>query len=706
MKRGLLVLASLAAFLTPHFASAMNVQRSRIGGIVEGLTLGDVDGDARLETAVLLRNGTWSSPDEAAGSLVMLNSEGSFLWEKTTGANLAGHPTMADFDGDGHLEVAFCELADEGRCLLLDGDGSTLWASPALYYPAMSGVAPGAADLNRDGAMDLVTTSWGGTVLALDGKTGQEMWRYEAFEQLGEVLYSNPTLVDLSGDGIEDVVAMGSNNGYVFALDGKTGAELWRSLPLQTEFGNYSRGNSAMATQLVPGGKKEILVTMGGSPSSALVAFTATGSILWRSEVPGNLNYMSAVAADINGDQTREIFIQSGNGLLFEVSREGKLLRSVSVGTSSWVPPAFVDIDSDGVVEILAASVDSLTILKGQDLVEVDHYAHVASGIQPSPVVADRNRDGQVEFLVGSWYGNDLLQSSIASASWYRWETIGGSAKHQGEHPIGAQAGGGLVSQLATARDVIKTTAEDKHQEKAARQLESSLTAILRGDPWRSLRSLGQALSRLQRSAGDTQSGQAQVAHLAVDIARQTVDRTLVLVGPHALGSALSLLDSAQASIAEGNFERAVQAAERALLQTFGSSYQGNSYCDAVAPAEPFLLLECQFLLALDDLDSQSRTTLGYSLTHYPRLGIGSMMWSLSMALASLPLNDQVRAELTDIARKMTRLYLDEVRVGFGESEKLEQAEAALWEGAVAAANGNYTFALMRYSSAAFIPNY
>jgi outer membrane protein assembly factor BamB len=113
-----------------------------------------------------------------------------------------------------------------GAALQLPPAGeATVWdvATPSGGFQLSS---PRAADLNGDGTLDVVVgfgagESRGG-VLALDGRDGTQLWRWDVDAEI----YATPTVFDVDGDTVPDVVTGGRLDDIV-ALSGATGTLLW-----------------------------------------------------------------------------------------------------------------------------------------------------------------------------------------------------------------------------------------------------------------------------------------------------------------------------------------------------------------------------------------------------------------------------------------------------------------------------------------------
>ena len=178
--------------------------------VVSGVTLADVDGDARLELLVCdMRHGMvlLGRPYDPAAGLTLIAS--------------VPHPaaaTMVDLDGDGLRDVL---IADLGEFLPRDHDkGAVVWLRGrpgGAFAPFGIGGLPRiarveAADLDGDGDQDLLVAAFGyrkaGSVLVLENRTGD--WARPRFSPL--VLDPRPGAVralplDVNGDGRLDVVS-------------------------------------------------------------------------------------------------------------------------------------------------------------------------------------------------------------------------------------------------------------------------------------------------------------------------------------------------------------------------------------------------------------------------------------------------------------------------------------------------------------------
>ena len=172
----------------------------------------DVDGDGKWD--LFAGNGDDS---RAKGTLhrydpVTLQD----VWSYSTDDNASSaDPVLADIDGDGRVEIVksvdnYANDDAHDAVYALKTDGTVLWK-----VDGFSGEdSPNVADLDGDGAVEIVGMTFGGVVYCLDGR-GRVKWQKDLRPELDDSAhaYMTPILCDLNGDKTLEILAV-TNGGY------------------------------------------------------------------------------------------------------------------------------------------------------------------------------------------------------------------------------------------------------------------------------------------------------------------------------------------------------------------------------------------------------------------------------------------------------------------------------------------------------------
>ena len=157
------------------------------------------------------------------------NITADVIWDKSMGtlSNFT-MTSIRDINGDGANEVVtgvWAYYSNPCRIIALSGkDGSTLWTYSGLGYEAPMRIV-NLGDVNGDGYDDVAVASWAYYIVALNGKTGKELWKAST-DVSGDDVWAVDAVGDITGDGITDVVA-GSFSSLVYAINGATGDIIW-----------------------------------------------------------------------------------------------------------------------------------------------------------------------------------------------------------------------------------------------------------------------------------------------------------------------------------------------------------------------------------------------------------------------------------------------------------------------------------------------
>ena len=377
------------------------------------VAVGDIDGDGKPEVVA----GTYD------GFVYAWHGDGTVVkgWpfqidtstrQKTDpdhvmGEGIEAAPALADFDGDGKLEVVVACM--NALVYVLKGDGTPL--------AAFNGGKPVVA---QDPLLSATTEP----------------------KQQRQRIVSSPALGDLNGDKIPDI-AFGTNENYdgqarLYAVDGKTGAYLpgWPITVVSTYVlpvvGSGMPNAPAMA-DLDGDGVPEILV---GAIGGAMKAYDSHGKIFGKIFPNSNIFYgpkSDAVDAtsfvpicnpaigDIDDDGVLDVAngtdtVQGLLGLSGGKRRDAQHLFSVwdtKTGLfkegfprviEDWQffnNPAFADIDGDGHTEVMEGSGGYYVHAWRADGTEPKGFPKLTGGwITSSVAVGDMDGDGKLEYFV------------------------------------------------------------------------------------------------------------------------------------------------------------------------------------------------------------------------------------------------------------------------------------------------------------------
>lgn len=290
------------------------------------VAIGDFNGDGNVDVAVANQCSTSDCKSGGSVSVLLGNGNGKLQAAQTysSGANTALSVAIADFDKDGHLDLAVANQCQDSSCqngavsvLLGNGDGTF---RPAQSYPSdgyqTDSVAVG--DFNGDGIPDLVLASQcqdsscqNGGVSVLVGNGDGTFQSAQSYSSAGDQADA-VAITDLDGDGIADLVVSNlcqhgdCSAGAVSSLLGR-GNGTFRTAHA------YSSG-AQNAYSLVAGdfngdGSKDVVVANSGGTNVLL----GNGDGSFQAAIPYFPGGIFLSTGDFNGDHQPDVVVAGGS---------------------------------------------------------------------------------------------------------------------------------------------------------------------------------------------------------------------------------------------------------------------------------------------------------------------------------------------------------------------------------------------------------
>ncbi len=316
---------------------------------------------------------------------------------------------LYDMNKDGVMDVVTIE--DFSRCavrvIAMDGRNGTKFWYKVVHFLAFGVRCE--LDVNSDGVQDCLVIGRGAGFAAIDGQDGSLLWSVDPSIIFPPYNFYFPLIIeDLDNDGISDIINMHGGDisydaeehdrspGYLVVISGKTGQSLFP--PILTPDGH----ESYMSPVLFKLNGKDDLVLFGSGGETVPGSLWAVSLASIRHQIKVDYAYKPFVndshhpcfmkGMDFNKirpsfdkkafDFNRPIFVtSSANSMRFCPSWEGvspiwnkygvclyELYRSESKGVS--VPPVIVDLNHDGVDDLVVSTFDGHTVaLNGLDAV-------------------------------------------------------------------------------------------------------------------------------------------------------------------------------------------------------------------------------------------------------------------------------------------------------------------------------------------------
>jgi len=350
----------------------------------EDIATADINGDGCAEIFVVTKNLSTS----ANYKIVALDCNGARIWTTAVIAFDPGQFGLADFDGDGLVELYSRTQIFDAHTGVLLGSNNIDNVNTGIHAGVnkgwgMNSSAPVAVDiLSANPGLELVagcriySVSINRGAMSATLSLVREYAPYATRTVRGK---NNPTSVaDFNQDGYLDVLAVGSDGAY----DDNTTIFFWdvqnnvvkKYIDLSGT-GTYLRGWQHGASRIniadIDGDGSLNAVYVSGSFLYALTEGTSTLDMMWKTQVSDEgSGFTGCTTFDFNGDGKVEIVYRDENYLYIYHSENGGVQLASPVACPSRTQneyPIVVDIDGDGAAELcVTCSISDAT--PGKDL--------------------------------------------------------------------------------------------------------------------------------------------------------------------------------------------------------------------------------------------------------------------------------------------------------------------------------------------------
>ena len=319
---------------------------------------------------------------------------------------------VADFDGDGELDLMIGSTSALPVLYLNDGDGNFTASTNTLPGSVSTISAIEAGDLNNDGYMDLVVaeaTALNHIYVNTPGNPGVFTQAADA----GTINTADVKLADLNGDGALDLVHNSDGTSSILMVSFRTGiSPLTYSAAVGFGSGDSQRivlgdleGDGDIDGVSADGNNLSVLFNDGMGSISVLSLPSRTGA-----------NELLKLV-DLDGDGDLDLLVGGTQpGILFNFGCfyfvDSYFAPTELLAAAPLTDADFADVDGDGDLDYILTGVSSTTtILLNDGFGGIDGSLTVGTGTLPGSAIraGDFNRDNRIDLVVAAGAGQSSL---------------------------------------------------------------------------------------------------------------------------------------------------------------------------------------------------------------------------------------------------------------------------------------------------------
>ncbi|SEI51781.1 hypothetical protein SAMN05216327_102172 [Dyadobacter sp. SG02] len=379
--------------------------------------------------------------------------------------------------------------------LLAQKQQKVLWTKTLPGIGTFS--SPRVEDVNKDGVLDVIIGAGkaefqhsDSAMIALDGKSGMLVWKNAANDQM----FGSAGMYDINGDSVKDAFFAGRSSEFL-AVDGRTGHTIWKFDTTAYSVGGerwFNFYNPQFIHDVDGDSLRDILVSNGGdikvppfNPNRAAgrlaIMSSANGKILAEAAMPDNKEIYMSVAVNFDPEHPTDSKIIFGTGgetvpgNLF-VGTIGMVLKGdlsaaslIATGPKKGfiAPPAWVELTGDGVMDIVANSVDGRVLsFDGKTLGPLWQVALPRTEAYTSMAIGRFNDDETPDFFIsfakGRWPYLSATKQAMINGKNGHVEFLDSLGYYQTSSPIVADLNDDGVDDIILSVDHELLQGQDK----------------------------------------------------------------------------------------------------------------------------------------------------------------------------------------------------------------------------------------------------